>query len=128
LFHRYRAMFRLRDLGTREAVLALATGLKDPHSALFRHEIAYVFGQLCSPYSVPALIDCLRDTSEIAMVRHEAAEALGSIGAEEAEAILLEFESDKERIVRESCVVARDMWEFERSGELEYAVIPGVSS
>src|SRR5437762_9281040 len=38
LFHRYRAMFRLRDLGNREAVLALATGLKDPNSALFRHE------------------------------------------------------------------------------------------
>jgi deoxyhypusine monooxygenase len=124
LFHRYRAMFRLRDLGTREAVLALATGLKDPHSALFRHEIAYVFGQLCSSYSVPALIECLRNTKEMAMVRHEAAEALGSIGAEEAEEILLEFESDKERIVWESCIVARDMWEFERSGELEYAIIP----
>jgi deoxyhypusine monooxygenase len=124
LFHRYRAMFRLRDLGTREAVLALATGLKDPDSALFRHEVAYVFGQLCSPYSVPALIDCLRDTKEMAMVRHEAAEALGSIGAEEAEEILKEFEKDQERIVRESCVVARDMWEFERSGEMEYAVIP----
>ena len=127
LFHRYRAMFRLRDLDSREAVLALATGLKDPHSALFRHEIAYVFGQLCSLDSVPALMECLRDTSEMAMVRHEAAEALGSIGAEEAEEILLEFESDKERIVRESCVVARDMWEFERSGEMEYAVIPGAA-
>jgi hypothetical protein len=63
----------------------------------------------------------------MAMVRHEAAEALGSIGAEEAEAILLEFEKDNERIVRESCVVARDMWEFERSGEMEYAVIPSAS-
>ena len=121
-------MFRLRDLGTEEAVLALATGLKDPHSALFRHEIAYVFGQLCSPYSVPALIECLRNTNEMAMVRHEAAEALGSIGAEEAEGILLEFEKDNERIVRESCIVARDMWEFERSGEMEYAVIPTAAS
>jgi deoxyhypusine monooxygenase len=127
LFQRYRAMFRLRDLGTRDAVLALATGLKDPSSALFRHEVAYVFGQICSPYSVPALMECLRDTKEMAMVRHEAAEALGSIGAEEAEGILLEFEKDQERIVRESCVVARDMWEFERSGEMEYAVIPGAA-
>src|SRR5204863_9835908 len=111
----YHARFRLRDLGTNEEVLALATGLNDPHSALFRHEVAYVFGQLCSPYSVPALIECLRNTQEMAMVRHEAAEALGSIGAEEAEEILLEFEKDGERIVRESCTVARDMWEFERS-------------
>lgn len=40
-------MFTLRDLGTQEAVEALAAGLtandkKD--EALFRHEIAYVFG------------------------------------------------------------------------------------
>jgi len=62
------------------------------------------------------------------MVRHEAAEALGSIGVEEVEEILREFEGDGERIVRESCVVARDMLEFERSGELEYAVIPGNAS
>ena len=74
---------------------------------------------------MPALVVCLRDTEEMAMVRHEAAEALGSIGVEEGEEILREFEADAERIVRESCVVARDMWEFERSGELEYAVIPG---
>jgi deoxyhypusine monooxygenase len=127
LFHRYRVMFRLRDIATEEAVLALATGLKDPDSALFRHEIAYVFGQMCSPYSVPALVECLQNTKEMAMVRHEAAEALGGMGAEEAKDILSQFEKDKERIVRESCVVARDMWEFERSGQLEYAVIPGAA-
>jgi deoxyhypusine monooxygenase len=127
LFYRYRAMFRLRDLGTREAVLALATGLKDPDSALFRHEVAYVFGQLCSTDSVPALMECLRNTKEVAMVRHEAAEALGSIGVDEAEEILKEFEHDNERIVRESCIVARDMWEFERGDEFEYAKIPSAA-
>lgn len=37
LFVRYRAMFALREIGTTEAVLALAKGLKDK-SALFRHE------------------------------------------------------------------------------------------
>ena len=52
LFRRYRAMFALRDLASPPdlptadaAIHALASGFADP-SALFRHEIAFVFGQL----------------------------------------------------------------------------------
>ncbi len=64
LFERYKAMFSLRNLGTEEAVLQLARGFEDD-SALFRHEIAYVFGQLQHVASVPSLIkvgmvDCHR--------------------------------------------------------------------
>lgn len=55
LFERYKAMFSLRNLGTEEAVLQLARGFEDD-SALFRHEIAYVFGQLQHVASVPSLI------------------------------------------------------------------------
>ncbi|CAM9203833.1 unnamed protein product [Heterosigma akashiwo] len=58
LFARYRAMFSLRNRGTEEAVLALADGLGDP-SALFRHEVAYVLGQVQHPASVPALCAAL---------------------------------------------------------------------
>ena len=61
LFLRYRAMFGLRDLASPPdlptaipAVQALAKGFADP-SALFRHEIAFVFGQLSHPASLPAL-------------------------------------------------------------------------
>ncbi|GAO46823.1 Deoxyhypusine hydroxylase [Saitoella complicata NRRL Y-17804] len=121
LFHRYRAMFRLRDIGTPAAIDALASGFSDP-SALFRHEIAYVFGQLSHPHSVPALISVLRNTREESMVRHEAAEALGSVGTAECLPVLKEFSTDEEQVVRESCVVAVDMWEHENSGEVEYAV------
>jgi HEAT repeat protein len=46
-----------------------------------RHEIAFVFGQLLSLHSVPALLQVLRDDNQSDMVRHEAAEALGGIGA-----------------------------------------------
>ena len=108
LFLRYRAMFSLRNLGSDEAVLALAKGLRDP-SALFRHEIAYVFGQLQSPLSITALAETLADESESDMVRHEAAESLGSIGTEEVMPILKRYVNDKERIVRESCIVAFDV-------------------
>jgi len=122
LFERYRAMFRLRDLGTDEACLALATGFDDP-SALFKHEVAYVFGQLCNPVTVPSLIKVLKDESEAGMVRHEAAEALGSIATDECLPVLQSFLNDKEQVVRESAVVALDMYEYENSTEMEYATI-----
>ncbi|GAA6022725.1 hypothetical protein JCM8202_002751 [Rhodotorula sphaerocarpa] len=118
LFERYRAMFALRNDGSREAVLALAKGFDD-ESALFRHEIAFVFGQLSSPDSVPSLIDVLRRPHEEDMVRHEAAEALGGIATGDCLPILKEFaqREDVPQVVRESCVVALDMYEYETSGE-----------
>ncbi|KAK4052050.1 deoxyhypusine hydroxylase [Microbotryomycetes sp. JL201] len=122
LFERYRAMFALRNDGSKEAVLALATGFED-ESALFRHEIAYVFGQLSSPHSVPSLVDVLRRDHEEEMVRHEAAEALGGIATDDCLPVLQEFakKPDVPRVVRESCEVALDMFEYERSGDFQYA-------
>ena len=55
------------------------------------------------------------------MVRHEAAEALGSIATPECLPILKEFAKDGERVVQESCVVGLDMFEFENSGAFQYA-------
>lgn len=46
---------------------------------LFRHEIAFVLGQLAEPVSVPALRAALADLSQHEMVRHECAEALGAV-------------------------------------------------
>lgn len=122
LFERYRAMFRLRDLATDEACLALATGFDDP-SALFKHEIAYVFGQLSNPVTVPSLIKVLQDESEAGMVRHEAAEALGSIATDECLPVLRSFLNDDVQVVRDSAIVALDMYEYENSNELEYATV-----
>ena len=124
-------MFALRDLSSPPdlptavpAIQALALGLKDP-SALFRHEVAFVFGQLSHPASIPSLTETLSDTSEASMVRHEAAEALGSLGDEEGvEAILRKFINDPEQVVRDSIIVALDMAEFEKNGEIEYAMVP----
>ena len=53
-FERYRAMFALRDRDSEEAVLALATGFEDK-SAVFRHEVAYVMGQIQHPAAVESL-------------------------------------------------------------------------
>lgn len=131
LFKRYRAMFALRDLASPPdlptavpAVQALATGFKDT-SALFRHEIAFVFGQLSHPASIPSLTECLSDAKEASMVRHEAAEALGSLGDEEGvEDTLKKFVNDPDQVVRDSIIVALDMAEFEKNGEMEYATVP----
>uniref|UniRef100_A0A023EP29 Deoxyhypusine hydroxylase n=1 Tax=Aedes albopictus TaxID=7160 RepID=A0A023EP29_AEDAL len=120
LFNRYRAMFSLRNLRTEESVLALATGLKGK-SALFRHEVAFVLGQLQEPCSIPFLAENLRDSAENEMVRHECAEALGAIATEECTNILNEYLKDEKRVVKESCEVALDMCEYENSPEFQYA-------
>lgn len=120
LFQRYRAMFTLRNIGSKDAVLALADGLKCK-SALFRHEIAYVLGQIQSDACVTQLTANLVDEKENAMVRHECAEALGSIATDEAMTVLQKYLKDSERVVRESCIVALDMSEYENSDQFQYA-------
>lgn len=120
MFERYRAMFRLRDIGTDEACVALASGFNDP-SALFKHEIAYVFGQVGNPVVVPQLVEVLGRKVEAPMVRHEAAEALGAIATPEVLPVLKSYVNDEVDVVRESCIVALDMWDYENSDQLEYA-------
>lgn len=55
LFERYRALFALRDRSDDSAVKTICLGLEDPKSALFRHEIAYVLGQLQHSAAVDSL-------------------------------------------------------------------------
>ena len=120
LFERYRALFALRDRGGEEAVLQLIRGLNDS-SALFKHEIAYVLGQMQHPAAVGALSAKLAETSENAMVRHECAEALGAIATEDCLQVLQKYQKDDERVVRESCEVALDMYQYEHSSDFQYA-------
>lgn len=120
LFERYRAMFSLRNKGDEDSVLALADGLKC-RSALFRHEIAYVLGQMQHEAAIPQLIENLEDLKESAMVRHECAEALGSIAKDQCLTALEKYSEDQERVVKESCVVALDMFNYEQSKDFQYA-------
>lgn len=72
-----------------------------------------MFGQLLSAHAVPFLLKVLEDSSESDMVRHEAAEALGGIATPEVLPHLREWakREDSPRVVKESCMVAIDMWE-----------------
>jgi deoxyhypusine monooxygenase len=145
LFDRYRAVFSLRNavhaartksqaasIATEKrkefnelalsAILALAKGLSDK-SALFRHEICFVFGELAHPGCVESMVKVLGDDGEEEMVRHEAAEALGAVVEEASEnkeeagqevdvvmTTLQKWATNEKapRVVRESCLVALD--------------------
>ncbi|KHJ43059.1 PBS lyase HEAT-like repeat protein [Trichuris suis] len=121
LWDRYRAMFSLRNMASESAVSSLAKGLFCQKSALFRHEVAFVLGQLCSPVAVQSLQKVLANTKESGMVRHECAEALGSIATEECKQTLRRFLSDPEPLVSESCEVALDICDYMESSDFQYA-------
>lgn len=119
MFQRMRAVFALRNQGGADAVDALAAAFADP-SALLRHELAYVLGQMQDAHAVPHLIRVLSQDDEHVMVRHEAAEALGAIGEEEAVPVLKKYLEDPNPEVSESCEVALDLIAWVRSEDLEY--------
>lgn len=98
----------------------------DQKSAVFRHECAFVLGQIQVPFTADSLSRVIRNVKEESMVRHEAAFALGSVGSTDprlsasdgednkddvqrirklAIETLTEFSKDPDIIVAESCVV-----------------------
>jgi len=131
IWDRYAAMFALRNRAQKTFGLVKKTQENEQlvqlcsstlgktlrsetvQSALLKHEICYVLGQLRedddNEIARKALFECLEDPSEHAMVRHEAAEAIGSRGGRGAEALLRKYLSCEDRIVSESCEVALDM-------------------
>lgn len=149
LFERYGAMFSLRNRGGRDAVRELGKALvEDESSALLRHEVAFVLGQMQHPAALDSLAEALRRPAEHSMVRHEAAEALGalefdddSVGEGSGDTIHNEVPSATERcrqvlelhctathehdaVVRESCEVAldaTDYWSMIANGEISHA-------
>jgi deoxyhypusine monooxygenase len=125
MFTRYQALFALREKATdpqyaSEAVEAAVAALRDC-SALMRHEVAYVLGQMQHAAASPALQQVLSDNSEAPMVRHEAAEALGCIASSGAVPLLQQFRSDDENVVADSCVVALDIHAYFSSEQFQYA-------
>eukprot|EP00276_Gloeochaete_wittrockiana_P013729 CAMPEP_0184331752 /NCGR_PEP_ID=MMETSP1089-20130417/1038_1 /TAXON_ID=38269 ORGANISM="Gloeochaete wittrockiana, Strain SAG46.84" /NCGR_SAMPLE_ID=MMETSP1089 /ASSEMBLY_ACC=CAM_ASM_000445 /LENGTH=325 /DNA_ID=CAMNT_0026654829 /DNA_START=94 /DNA_END=1067 /DNA_ORIENTATION=+ len=122
LFKRYNAMFALRDICTEESVDALCLSLSpDEPSALLKHEVAFVLGQMSHPRAAEALNDIIKRSEEHCMVRHEAIEALGAIAVAGVEDVLKERANDEQEVVRQSAQVGLDMAEYYSSGAFEYA-------
>ncbi|MAT49394.1 MAG: hypothetical protein CMA27_06140 [Euryarchaeota archaeon] len=105
MFERMRAVFSLRNDGSDESVDILSNGFNS-NSALLKHEIAYVMGQMQNEAAIPHLIERLEDEEEHVMVRHEAAEAIGAIGNISTKPILEKFLNHKLPEISESCEVA----------------------
>ena len=85
LFVRSWALCPWRNIGTPAAIGALSSALLSPNeisSPLFKHEVAFVFGQMSDPHSVPALLKVLEDKREEEVVRREAVDALGGIATD----------------------------------------------
>lgn len=118
MFQRMRNVFSLRNKGTVEACLALCSGFKSD-SALLRHEVAYVLGQMQNEAAIPTLIQVLGDEEEHVMVRHEAAEALGAIGDYSVKPILENYVDHPMPEIAESCEVAIDLLNWCKSKEYD---------
>jgi len=69
-----------------------------------KHAVAFVFGQMSDPHSVPALLEAFEDAREEEMVRQEAAETLGGIATDSVLPVLRKWaaKNDAPRMVRES--------------------------
>jgi len=114
MFQRMRAVFSLRNIGGKEAVNALCSAFSCK-SALLKHELAYVLGQMQDSSALPALVGILDDVEEHVMVRHEAAEAMGAIGDMRIESTLRKHLDDPNPEISESCEVALDLLYFSQS-------------
>ena len=111
MFQRMRSVFKLRNIRSPESCLILCEAFNS-ESALLRHELAYVLGQMQMDEALPTLIRILSDDKEHVMVRHEAAEALGAIGNPRAIPTLQQFLTDEHIEVSESCEVALDLLDW----------------
>ncbi len=105
LAKRFRALFGLRGVNNLEAIETISKAFQDD-SALLKHEVAYVLGQMKNPLAIPFLESVLEDKSQDPMVRHEAAEAIGAIGEKKSIPFLKKYVNDEERVVRETVVLA----------------------
>lgn len=117
---RFRTLFTLKGLASlsedrMERVIDIISKGFDDDSALLKHEMAYVLGQLKDTRALACLNRILSDEKEHAMVRHEAAEAMGAISSPEALPVLNTYLHDPDVSVRETCHLAINKIELDNS-------------
>ena len=117
---RFRTLFTLKGLGSmsddrRERVIEIISKGFADDSALLKHELAYVLGQLQDTRALEKLNKVLSDEQEHTMVRHEAAEAMGAISSPQSLPILKKYLEDPDVSIRETCHLAIHKIELENS-------------
>ncbi len=123
---RFRALFSLKHAAslkpesedTLPAIRAIAAAFSTP-SDLLKHELAYCLGQTSNHAAAPFLRERLEDPDEVAICRHEAAEALAALGHFQSLDRLKEIRDDKreDRVVRETCEIAVEKLEWQQSSQ-----------
>lgn len=111
---RMNALFKLRTIGSFEAVKALEDVLLSGTSSdLVKHEVCYCFGQMIeSPENAREIEEFLNkevfeDPKRFApIVLHEAAEALGNISSDNNIKLLEKFLNYEDDIIRETCEIS----------------------
>lgn len=117
---RFRTLFTLKGLASlsedrlERVIEIISKGFADD-SALLKHEMAYVLGQLKDTRALPCLNKVLSDEKEHAMVRHEAAEAMGAISSPDALPVLNQYLQDPDVSVRETCHLAINKIQLDNS-------------
>ena len=110
LFERYRALFTLRELYTKESCEAICSTLLVENfqscGALLKHEVAFVLAQMENTYSVayPFLLECCQNPDESPIVKHEGLVAVGEMI--EDPKLIEHLTEHPDPIVSESCLVA----------------------
>ena len=111
------AAFYLRTLGTIEAAEIIAKALNLSDTALMRHELAYILGQMQHREMCPVLSAILEDEEDDVLVRHESAEALGAIGDISSLEVLHKYRDHEAPEIAETCRIAIDLIEWKQSEE-----------
>lgn len=115
---RTHAAFYLRTDGSPEAVDAICHALKNKEdSALLRHELAYILGQMQDNRACALLSTILSDEGDDCMVRHESAEALGAIGDPQSIGILEKYADDPAPEVSDTCRLALDLLKWRNKAQ-----------
>ncbi len=97
LHERFRALFTLKNIATDRAVEIIGKAFADP-SALLKHELAYVLGQMRLPVAIPILSTVLENGKEDPMVRHEVGDPMDMYFWDSGD--VLKCECDMDSIVR----------------------------
>jgi deoxyhypusine monooxygenase len=110
MFERYRALFTLREINTKESCEAICQSLLKENfancSALLKHEVAFVLAQMEKVFhvAVPYLLDACKNPEEAPIVKHEGLVAVGEMIDDEK--IIEDLLEHPDPIVSESCAVA----------------------
>ena len=94
---RFRALFSLKGLASsssdaaQQVIDAIGAAFADD-SALLKHELAYVLGQMQDVRAIPVLEGVLKDEAEHAMVRHEVSQEVVGKEGKERQAVTAEVE------------------------------------